>query len=194
MNKFCSECGARTIRKVPEYDTAERNLCPECDTIFYESPILLVGCQIICGNKMLWLKRGHPPQAGLWTQGPMGYVEPRESLQNATVREIKEELDIDINPRDLELLGVGSLERMNQIFIGFYCEIEAELGTPGEEAIEIGWFAEDDAPWDELAFEDTELFVRSYYEWIRQGRPVEGLSSLPVILKAGLIDRLTPSN
>lgn len=124
----------------------------------------------------------------------MGYVEPRESLQNATVREIKEELDIDINPRDLELLGVGSLERMNQIFIGFYCEIEAELGTPSEEAIEIGWFAEDEAPWAELAFEDTELFVRSYYEWIRQGRPVEGLSSLPVILKAGLIDRLTPSN
>ena len=122
----------------------------------------------------------------------MGYVEPRESLQNATVREIKEELDIDVDPRQLELLGVGTLERMNQVFIGFYCELEAELGSPSEEAAEVEWFAEDEAPWGKLAFDDTEPFVRSYYAWIREGRPAEGLSSLPVILKAGLIDRLTP--
>ena len=121
----------------------------------------------------------------------MGYVEPRESLQDATVREIKEELDIEINPRKLELLGVGTLERMNQIFIGFYCELEAEIGSPSEEAIEIAWCTEEEAPWGELAFDDTEPFVRSYYAWMRQGRPVQGLSSLPVIMKAALIDRLT---
>ncbi len=191
VNKFCGECGARTVRKVPEYDTLERSVCPRCGTIFYESPIVLVGCQLMCGNRMLWLKRGHPPRAGYWTPGPMGYVEPRESLQVATVREIKEELDIDVEPRQLDLLGVGSLERMNQILIGFCCELEAELGTPSDEAIEVAWFSEDEAPWGELAFDDTEPFVRAYYAWIREGRPTQGLNSLPVILKAGLIDRLT---
>ena len=45
---------------------------------------------------------------------------------------------------------------------------------------------------EELAFDATEPFVRAYYAWIREGRPMHGLSSLPVILKAGLIDRLTP--
>ena len=169
-------------------------MCPQCDTVHYDSPIVLVGCQIICGEKMLWLKRGHPPRAGYWTQGPMGYVEPRESLQSAIVREVKEEVNIDLDPRQLELLGVGSLERMNQILIGFYCEVEAELGTPTEEAIELAWYAEEDAPWDELAFEDSEPFVRAYYAWIREGRPAQGLSSLPAILKAALIDRLTPAD
>ena len=189
-NKFCGECGAKTIRKIPEYDNIERSVCPKCDTIFYDSPIVLVGCALMCGEKMLWLKRGHPPRDGYWTNGPMGYVEPRESLQHAMVREIKEETDIDVDASALELLGVGTLERMNQIFIGFFCELEEELGTPGEEAPELAWCTEEDAPWDALAFKDTEPFVRAYYAWVRAGRPIAGLSSLPVIVKAALMDRL----
>lgn len=188
--RYCSACGAKTVKKVPKYDTVTRSVCSRCDKVFYNSPVCLVGCALLCRDRMLFIKRGIPPREGYWTHGATGFVEPNESLQQATVREVREEIGIELNPRDLELVGVGSLIRMNQIYAGYFVELEKELGAPSPEAVEVAWFSEEEVPWGDLAFKETEPFIRALYAWIKQGRRLDGLASLPVIMKEAVFDRI----
>lgn len=191
MIHYCTQCGAETVRTVPEHDTEVRSVCKECHQVFYDSPTCLIGCALLCGNKMLWTKRGLPPRKGYWSHGATGHIESRESLQQATVRAVFEKVGIRLDARQLELVGVGSLTHMNRIYTGFFIELETESGTASRQVEEVAWFTEDAAPWDKLAFPETEPFIRALYSWINQGRQTNGLSSLPVILKEAIFDRIT---
>ncbi len=190
MSKYCGECGTKTINQVPEFDDSERSVCPACGEIFYNSPTVLVIGILSCGAKMLWHKRAHPPQVGCWLI-PMGYVEANETLQEAIVREIREEVTLDVKLRELKLIALGTLVRMNQIHVGFHVALAQEGGVAGVEAQEIGWFTEEEAPWEELAYSDAEPLLRRVYAWLQQGRPASGPSALPEI-KEFIVD--TPAS
>jgi ADP-ribose pyrophosphatase YjhB (NUDIX family) len=62
------------------------------------------------GNRLLLIKRGHEPGAGLWSL-PGGRIEPGETDEEAVVREILEETGLRVECRDLlgtvELPGLG---------------------------------------------------------------------------------------
>ena len=62
------------------------------------------------GNRLLLIKRGHEPGAGLWSL-PGGRIEPGETDQEAVAREILEETGLRVECRDLlgtvELPGLG---------------------------------------------------------------------------------------
>src|SRR3984885_2452104 len=62
------------------------------------------------GNRLLLIKRGHEPGAGLWSL-PGGRIEPGETDQEAVAREILEETGLRVGCRDLlgteELPGLG---------------------------------------------------------------------------------------
>lgn len=180
MNKYCSECGTKTIARIPEYDDTERRVCPACAKIFYNSPEVLVLGVLSCQNKMLWIKRAHPPQVGKWLI-PMGYVEPRETLQTAVVREISEEVGLEIPHQQMQLIALGTLVRMNQIHIGFHIEVTQECGLAGVEVQELGWFTEGNAPWGRLAYKEAEPLLRRIYNWLQSGKPTTGVGSLPPI-------------
>lgn len=60
-----------------------------------EAPILGVGGIVFKGDRVLLAKRGQDPGKGLWTL-PGGVVELGETLEEALMREIKEEISIDI--------------------------------------------------------------------------------------------------
>ena len=68
----------------------------------FEKPVLqVVGAAIIDNEgKVLCAQRGYGPLIGKW-EFPGGKIEPGESDRNALKREIKEELDIDIEVYDL---------------------------------------------------------------------------------------------
>ena len=62
--------------------------------------IEVVAAIIIKDNKIFATQRGYGEFKGGW-EFPGGKVEAGESLENALVREIKEELDVDIKVREL---------------------------------------------------------------------------------------------
>ena len=41
--KFCANCGAAVVRRVPPGDTLERWVCEHCGDIHYQNPKLVVG-------------------------------------------------------------------------------------------------------------------------------------------------------
>ena len=60
-----------------------------------QSAIDVVAAVFCKENTVLCLRRARGPHAGEW-EFPGGKVEPRESLRDALVREIKEELNVDV--------------------------------------------------------------------------------------------------
>jgi mutator protein MutT len=62
------------------------------------------------GGRLLLIKRGHEPGAGLWSL-PGGRIEPGETDQQAVAREVREETGLTVECRDLlavvELPGLG---------------------------------------------------------------------------------------
>jgi len=71
----------------------------------FESPALTVDAVWIRREKVLLVRRGRPPFLGMWAF-PGGFVELRETVEEAVVRELREETGLRAKPR--ELLGVYS--------------------------------------------------------------------------------------
>lgn len=165
--QFCSHCGGSLTFKQPDDDDRERHYCPQCDTFHYQNQSVLVATFLYCGNKLFWAKRGTPPFQSKWAF-PAGFLEQNETLQQAAARELKEETCIDIDPKTLIPMSLGSVLSINQLYIVFRRACEEELCaqiTPETE--EWGWFSEDEAPWDEMAYPQTEPQVRQVYQWVQ---------------------------
>lgn len=61
----------------------------------YPSPIPVVSCAVTHNSRILLLKRAIEPGLGQWAF-PAGHVEPGESAEEAIIREVKEETDLEL--------------------------------------------------------------------------------------------------
>jgi ADP-ribose pyrophosphatase YjhB (NUDIX family) len=120
---------------------------------------------------MLLLKRGLEPYRGKWAP-PGGFVEGGESLEAAAIREIQEEVGIELERAQLLPHAVVSVPKINQvyhIFIARLAEIVPASAVPPE-SLEVGWFSERDLAsleiWDPGADVDTDLL----FDGVRTGR------------------------
>jgi len=71
----------------------------------YENPALTVDAVWIRSGKVLLVRRGKPPFRGYWAF-PGGFVELRETVEEALVRELREETGLSGHP--VEIVGVYS--------------------------------------------------------------------------------------
>ena len=89
--RYCSNCGSDKIEfKIPADDNLKRYVCPDCGSIFYTNPNLIVGTVCIKNEEVLLCKRNIEPRFGKWTL-PAGFMENAETLQEGALRETKEE-------------------------------------------------------------------------------------------------------
>jgi len=106
---FCPRCGAETEKT--QAAGRVRQVCPACNFILYHNPVPGVGVLVEIPASpteeagIVLIQRGQPPFAGWWAL-PAGYIEADESVEQAAVRECKEETGLDIEL--LELFGVYS--------------------------------------------------------------------------------------
>lgn len=104
---------------------------------------------LLRGNEILLLRRFNTGYSDGNYGLPSGHLDPHETIRNATAREAKEEVGININPRDLELVLVqhrGSDDER----IHFYFKAKKWEGEPynvePDKCDDVRWFPIDKLP------------------------------------------------
>jgi 8-oxo-dGTP diphosphatase len=117
---------------------------------FPDRPVVGVGAVILDGTRVVLAKRGHPPLQGEWSL-PGGAVELGETLIEALVREVKEEvgLDVEVGPM-VEVLDrlhhndEGRVE-YHYVIVDYLCRPQGNCDlSSGSDADAAQWVSVDD--------------------------------------------------
>ncbi|RXA19917.1 NAD(+) diphosphatase [Methanosarcina sp. MSH10X1] len=138
-NQFCSRCGTKTLQKPGERGKE----CPDCGELFYPriSPAVIV--LIRKEHEILLARSPSFPQClyGLIA----GFVEPGESAEAAVVREIREEVGIEV--KNINYFGTQAWPFPNSLMIGFTAEYSSgDIQPDGLEIDDAKWFPAGDLP------------------------------------------------
>ena len=157
----CVKCGHPTTEKIPLGDSKVRQVCTHCGNIHYENPKVICGALVTWQDKVLLCRRAIEPRYGLWTL-PAGYMELFETMEQGTARETWEEAEAKIEIESLYCMY--NIPRIGQIYVLFKANlVDGQFGA-GPETIESRLFAEDEIPWEELAFPSVQHTLRHYFE------------------------------
>ena len=105
---FCQRCGHEMSSDL--VGGRVRPVCPQCGFVIFKNPVPGVGVLVEMEGGVVLIKRGHNPKKGYWAL-PAGFIEADESIEEAAVRECKEETNLDI-----ELLEMFHEDSGNFIF------------------------------------------------------------------------------
>jgi ADP-ribose pyrophosphatase YjhB (NUDIX family) len=157
---YCPKCGQGLATTIPEGDTRERLVCLDCQFVHYLNPSPVAGVlPVDADGRVLLIRRDIEPQRGLW-QAPSGFVELDESTEEAAARELMEEAGLEVG--ELQLLNVYSA-RWGLVVINYEGVASGEASAE-HEVSEVRWFAPEDLPWSELAFQSTESVLRTWMQ------------------------------
>lgn len=155
------ETGGPIARRVPDGDNMERLVCNTCGYIEYDNPKIVVGVVATAGDKVLLCRRAIEPQIGFRTL-PAGFMEQGETAEDGARREAREEACADVQLNGM--LAVYSIPRICMVQIIYRGILVDGKAAAGHETEEVGLFAPEDIPWDELAFPSVVWALRHHQE------------------------------
>ena len=120
--QHCSHCGA-ALSEVAGAPGQRRCSSASCGRITYLSPIPVVAA-IVEHEGDVVLVRGHGWPEG-WFGLVTGFLEPKESPEEAARREVREELGLDVG--ESELIGAYAFAQMNQVIIAYHMKAAGEI-------------------------------------------------------------------
>lgn len=157
--RFCPRCGGQLDLRRLKATEPERLVCEKCSFIFYLDPKVVAGTIFTIEDRVVLLRRGVEPAMGRWVF-PGGYVDRGESVQDAAIRETKEESNLHVRLRSL--LDVYSYPRSPNVIVVYAAEIIGGELKAGDETVEAGTFAPSQIPWEELGFQSTQDALNDY--------------------------------
>jgi ADP-ribose pyrophosphatase YjhB (NUDIX family)/ribosomal protein S18 acetylase RimI-like enzyme len=158
-----------------------RQVCPGCGFVLYRNPVPGVGVLVempasarpatgpalSSGQSIVLVRRGEPPFKGYWAL-PAGYIEADESVEQAAVRECREETGLQVEL--LELFGVYSFPEgpvQSGIIIFFRARPVGGTLQAGDDAEEVDVFPPDELPKDVAFRTHREVLER----WVHSRSP-----------------------
>ena len=156
---FCNYCHGSLIKSLLE--GRERQVCGNCGEIYYENPLPAVSVIVANENReLLLVKRAREPAKGMWCF-PIGFAETGEGVEDAALRELKEEAGID--GTILQIVDVFS--ESNEVYgevlvVTFEAERVGGTETAGDDAIDCGYFPLANLP--KLAFSSQETALKKF--------------------------------
>ena len=137
-----------------------------------KQPLIGVGAIIVDDDKVLLVKRGHPPREGEWSI-PGGVLEVGETMREGVIREAREETGLLIEPMDL----LGVYDRLlrddrgqvlyHYVLVDFLCRrIAGTLHAAGD-AADAKWFTHQGTSVLSLPPDTTEVIRLGFEKSIR---------------------------
>ena len=128
--KFCPQCAALLPVAAG---------CDDCGWVNYVDPkvaaVVLVGDE---HGRLLYIRRNHEPAMYRWSW-PSGFVDAGERVEDAAIREVREETGIDVEIGDL--LGVWSRTGEQVVVIAYRARPTGGTLRPGPEALAAAWIS-----------------------------------------------------
>lgn len=163
---YCSKCGKPTDQK------ADNLFICEIGHENYINPILGAVVFVMDGDKVLYGVRNREPNTG-GLSAPGGLLELTDTLESAGLREVKEEMGIDVELVDF--LGsystfYGDRRVLNSIFIAKY--VGGDI-TPSDDMSggDPQWRSVNDLPTlDELSWDWYPPAQKDLQEWYKRNR------------------------
>jgi len=135
--------------------------------MYPDQPIVGIGVVIVRDFKIALIKRGNEPSKGKWTI-PGGLVELGESVEEAVIREAKEETCLDVEePQLIDVVGNVDLDeddkvKYHYVIIDYLVHVKSGNIQAASDAAELLW-----VPFGEV--EDYNL-TTSFRVFFRQNR------------------------
>ncbi|MFY9743423.1 MAG: NUDIX hydrolase [Candidatus Sulfotelmatobacter sp.] len=134
---------------------------------FPEVPLIGVGAIIIEGDRVVLVKRAHPPLQAEWSI-PGGVLEVGELVRDAAVRETREETGLTVET--IELLGVYDRVLHNPqqrvqyhyVLIDFLCRRVGGDLAAASDAAEVRWFRREELPALRLAEDTVDVIEKGF--------------------------------
>jgi ADP-ribose pyrophosphatase YjhB (NUDIX family) len=121
---------------------------------------MVVGCIPVWDRKILLCRRAIEPRCGKWTL-PAGYLENGETVAEGAVRETHEEARAKVER--LTPYALYNICYVNQIYFMFRARLVDNHFKPGKESLEVKLFAEDEIPWEDIAFQVLQETLIHYF-------------------------------
>jgi 8-oxo-dGTP diphosphatase len=156
--KFCPMCAA-PLEERPAFGRT-RPVCPRCGYVGFRNPKIAAGVLVERDGGILLTQRAHDPGQGYWGL-PAGYMEWDETVEQAAIREAREETGLLVTPS--RLVGVYSYPARGLVLIVFAAAVVGgELGA-SEESQAVDFFRPDELP--ALAFPENRTIID---DWRRE--------------------------
>lgn len=139
-HRFCGRCGEATVAHAS--DRARH--CPSCTLMSYPrlTPAVIMLIERDDGRALLAWGAQFP---GRFFSALAGFVEPGESLEQTVVREVREEVGIEVS--DVSYFGSQPWPFPHSVMIGFNARhAGGEIAIQEEEIIEAAWYHHDELP------------------------------------------------
>ncbi|MEM1206553.1 MAG: NAD(+) diphosphatase [Acidobacteriota bacterium] len=138
-HRYCGRCGAVTSHQLGE----RSKVCEPCGLAFYPRIAPAVIVLVERGDHVLLGRSSRLPDGMYSTLA--GFVEPGESLEQAVVREVEEEVGVRVHR--LRYFGSQPWPFPNSLMVGFRAEYaEGDLQVDETELLTADWFRYDGLP------------------------------------------------
>jgi len=157
--RYCPRCaGELESRRVKESEP-ERLVCGRCGFVFYLDPKVAACTIAMVDGGIVLLRRAIEPALGKWVF-PGGFVDRGETVAAAAVRETLEEVNLRVSLTGI--LDAYSYSGSQVVVIVYAAEVVGGRLLACDECLEVGTFAPEEIPWDDLAFRSTHEGLRDY--------------------------------
>ncbi len=149
--RFCPLCAEPLESK--QLDGHPRMVCSrsDCDFVFYQNPVPAAGAVIVENDKILLVKRAHPPRINWWCI-PAGFMEWNEHPSQTAVREVQEETGLTVKLTSFfEVYSGNDDPRNNAVLMLYLADVIGGEMRASDDALDVRYFRFDDLP-EKIAF------------------------------------------
>ncbi len=138
---FCPRCGETLTRR--EDGGRERPACARCGFILYRNPVPVALALARNDGRFLLVRRANDPLRGFWAP-PAGFVEIDETVEDAAVRETREETGLAVALESVR--GVYSAPGLGILIVAYDGRVVGGTLARGDEVEDVGLFLPSELP------------------------------------------------